>query len=58
VATPIEWPELDDPDLDSQSYNVKNIFRRLGQKEDPWKRIMDQTYSLTEAQEKLKAMRV
>ena len=58
VATPLGWDELDDPYLNAQSYNMNNIFRRLGQKEDPWKRIMDQTYSLTEAQEKLKAMRV
>ena len=53
VATPIEWPELDDPDLDSQSYNVKNIFRRLGQKENPWKGMMNHVFSLARAQEKL-----
>ena len=49
----IEWSELDDSDLDSQSYNINNIFRRLGQKEDPWKGMMNHAYSLAGAQEKL-----
>ena len=37
VATPLDWDELENSDLHAQSYTVKNIFRRLGQKEDPWK---------------------
>jgi len=37
VATPLSWDELDRSDLDSQTYTVKNIQRRLSQKEDPWK---------------------
>jgi bifunctional non-homologous end joining protein LigD len=53
VATPLDWDELDDPHLNAQSYHINNIFRRLGQKEDPWKEIMDQAYSLIEAREKL-----
>lgn len=36
VATPIDWDELNDPDLGPQSYTLENIFRRLGQKTDPW----------------------
>jgi bifunctional non-homologous end joining protein LigD len=39
VATPLDWDELENSDLHSQSYTVKNIFRRLGQKEDPWKNM-------------------
>lgn len=46
VATPIEWEELDDTDLDSQTYTIKNIFRRLAQKEDPWKEIYSHAISL------------
>jgi bifunctional non-homologous end joining protein LigD len=56
VATPIDWDELVDPQLDSQSYHINNIFRRLGQKEDPWKLIMEQTNSIAEAQEKLEGI--
>jgi bifunctional non-homologous end joining protein LigD len=37
VATSLDWEELENANLHSQSYTVKNIFRRLGQKEDPWK---------------------
>lgn len=38
VATPIDWDELNS-DIDSKSYTIKNIFRRLGQKKDPWKKF-------------------
>jgi bifunctional non-homologous end joining protein LigD len=53
VATPVEWRELSDADLGPQSYNINNIFRRLGQKEDPWKNMMADASSIQEAREKL-----
>lgn len=34
VATPIRWSEL--PDSTPQSWTLENIFRRLGQIDDPW----------------------
>ncbi|VEG91111.1 non-homologous end-joining DNA ligase [Legionella spiritensis] len=37
VATPVDWNELADKSLQPQSYHLKNIFQRLGQKKDPWK---------------------
>ena len=37
VATPLDWVELDDGGVDSQSWRLDNIFRRLGRREDPWK---------------------
>jgi bifunctional non-homologous end joining protein LigD len=37
VATPLDWEELGDGELGSQTYTVANIFRRLGQKQDPWR---------------------
>lgn len=39
IATPIEWDALDDAKLRSDRYGIKNIFRRLGQKQDPWQDI-------------------
>ena len=36
VAAPIGWDELNSS-MSPQKYNIKNIFRRLSQKEDPWK---------------------
>ncbi|WP_133128915.1 non-homologous end-joining DNA ligase [Legionella nagasakiensis] len=37
IATPIEWEELADKALGPQSYHLKNIFRRLAKKQNPWK---------------------
>ena len=37
VATPIDWDELKDPSLGPRNYTLSNIFRRLAQKNDPWK---------------------
>ncbi|GAB4231116.1 MAG: non-homologous end-joining DNA ligase [Chlamydiales bacterium] len=39
IATPLEWEELSDSSLNSQTYTIKNILKRLSQKEDPWKQI-------------------
>ena len=48
VATPLDWDELHDTSLTSQSYSMNNIFRRLGQKADPWRAIEKQAVSLKE----------
>ncbi len=37
IATPIEWHELDA--VTPQKYTMKNIFRRLVRKKDPWQDI-------------------
>lgn len=37
VATPIDWDELKAATLGPQTYRLSNIFRRLAQKQDPWK---------------------
>jgi bifunctional non-homologous end joining protein LigD len=34
VAVPIDWDELGD--TEPQTYTLGNVFRRLGQKDDPW----------------------
>jgi bifunctional non-homologous end joining protein LigD len=48
VATPLDWDELADHDLHSQTYKLGNIFRRLGQKTDPWEGAVQQSTSLDE----------
>lgn len=53
IATPIDWDELSDRDLHSQSYRLENIFRRLGQKQDPWRDIMRHARSLREPRKRL-----
>jgi bifunctional non-homologous end joining protein LigD len=46
IATPIEWEELNNKKLTPQKYNIKNIFQRLGKKEDPWRNIFDKAETL------------
>lgn len=46
IAAPIEWSELNNNDMNPQRYNIRNIFRRLGQKDDPWKSIEKKAQSL------------
>lgn len=36
VATPLEWDEVKDPALTSDRWTVRNLFRRLGRRVDPW----------------------
>jgi bifunctional non-homologous end joining protein LigD len=53
IATPLHWEELEEKNLTSQSYNIKNIFKRLGQIKDPWAEMLHQEASLKLMQEKL-----
>lgn len=53
VATPIDWEELKNSYLTSQTYNIKNIFLRLGKKHDPWRDINRHSASITSARKKL-----
>ncbi len=57
VATPLDWDEIGDKDLHAQSYHFKNIFRRLGRKENPWKDFFKKQNSLEKAREKLDEMK-
>ena len=36
IATPLEWSEVSRASLGPQSYTIRNVFRRLGQKDCPW----------------------
>ena len=53
VATPLNWDELNKSSLSAQSYNIRNIFNRLGSMEDPWKNISKSEVVLTSAMKKL-----
>jgi bifunctional non-homologous end joining protein LigD len=56
VATPIEWAELEDPRLGPQRYTIRNIFRRLARKRDPWAEIERHARAVRAAQERLAAL--
>lgn len=49
VATPLEWHELNDPKLRSDTYTIKNIFKRLDKTADVWKTIDTKHQSLKNA---------
>ncbi|MGM0691509.1 MAG: non-homologous end-joining DNA ligase [Pseudomonadota bacterium] len=51
VATPLDWVELDKGDLRPDGYTLENLFRRLGQKGDPWARMFEKAVDLLEARE-------
>lgn len=46
IATPLEWHELDDRKLGPQRFTLANIFRRMGQREDPWKNMHQRSASV------------
>lgn len=52
VATPIFWEELEDKKLNSQTFNINNIFERLDKIQDPWADF-DNAQSLTQAIKRL-----
>jgi len=41
VAVPLSWDEVNDKDLQPRKYSIKNIFRRLSQKQDPWENMYE-----------------
>jgi bifunctional non-homologous end joining protein LigD len=57
VATPLDWDELDRAGLAPDGWTVRSIFRRLGQKEDPWKGIGRHGRSLKRPRRRLAALR-
>jgi len=56
IATPLDWGEVHDPDLDPQRYTLENIFRRLGQKSDPWQDLKGYAQSLQSIRKILKGI--
>lgn len=53
VATPLDWSELDDVRLAPDRHTISNMFRRLGQKEDPWRDIDRHAGSIARAAHRL-----
>lgn len=57
VATPLAWDELDRPGLHPRRYGIGNLFRRMSQKEDPWKDMDRHARGLDEPARDLKRLR-
>ncbi len=56
VATPLGWEELGSTELDARSYNIENIFRRLGRKRDPWAEMDKHAQSIAKADKMLREL--
>lgn len=53
VAVPLGWDEVNDKDLQPRKYNIKNVFRRLSQKQDPWKDMYKDVPGLDDIRESI-----
>jgi bifunctional non-homologous end joining protein LigD len=49
VSAPLHWHELEKNSLTPRSFTVANIFRRLGQTEDPWRGLRRSQQGLASA---------
>lgn len=56
LAAPLDWDELRRSDLRADAYTLKNIFRRLGKKQDPMAGFGKNAGSLASAREALQEM--
>jgi bifunctional non-homologous end joining protein LigD len=57
VATPLEWEELGKRDFNPGRYTMRNIFRRLSRKGDPWEGINKHASSLDGPSRRLDELR-
>jgi bifunctional non-homologous end joining protein LigD len=53
VAAPLTWAEALADGMSPQKYTIENIFRRLGQRDDPWAAMDRQARSIATAREQL-----
>jgi bifunctional non-homologous end joining protein LigD len=50
VSVPIEWDELDDPDLRPDAYTIRSVLDRLAEHGDPFRALLDQPQRLPSLQ--------
>jgi bifunctional non-homologous end joining protein LigD len=46
VSTPVEWDELDDPDLRPDRFTIASVLDRLDARPDPFRGVLDQDQTL------------
>jgi bifunctional non-homologous end joining protein LigD len=56
VAIPLAWEELERGGIGPRDYTVKNVFRRLGQRRDPWAGLRRRAHSLEPARRRLERL--
>lgn len=53
VAAPLDWDEATSSSFDPQQYTIRNIFRRLAQKQHPWASRGQDVYSVATLRQRL-----
>jgi bifunctional non-homologous end joining protein LigD len=56
VATPLAWSEVKKVTLKPDMYTIKNIFKRLAAKGDPWQHMCKYAKNLKAAKKRLEKM--
>lgn len=56
VAVPLDWDEIDDPDLRGDSYTLENVLRRVSRKDDPWEDLRRRGSSLGKPRSRLETL--
>ena len=56
VSTPVTWEEVGSSRLTPQRYTLRNVFRLLAQRPDPWAGMFRQAHSLTEPARRLEQL--
>jgi len=57
VAVPLAWRDLEKPGLGPRDYTVRNVFRRVSRRSDPWAGLRRRARSLGPARERLERLR-
>ncbi|WP_204807530.1 non-homologous end-joining DNA ligase [Mycobacterium riyadhense] len=57
VATPLEWDELDSPDLRADRFTIRDIPKRLAGQRDPWEDMSRHARSLSGPLQRLAKLR-
>jgi len=57
LATPLDWREALAHDMHAQRYHLRNVFRRLGQRDCPWRDLDRHAGALPPAIERLRQLR-
>jgi bifunctional non-homologous end joining protein LigD len=57
VAAPVAWRDLERKGIGARDYTVRNVFRRIARRQDPWARLRRRARSLGAARRRLDRLR-
>jgi bifunctional non-homologous end joining protein LigD len=57
VAVPLDWSEVRDVEFHPRRITLRNVFRRLGQKDDPWADLHDAPVPYDQLRQSIRGLR-